>query len=158
MLFRSLAVRKDNGQIILNGDEAPTVTSRRQQRYLRSALGTRARALLPFSALQAANIKPEDVQILSVTPDREIETWRKCKCDKAWHQKDDASSNQEEYIKFHDDGSHSMKVTQHFLGEVLFTREDHVGRLYVSGLDRKDRKSTRLNSSHSQQSRMPSSA
>ena len=83
--------------------------------------------ILPFSALQAAYINPGDVCVIATTPDREIETWRKCKCDKAWHP----------------DGPHSVKVTQHFLGETLFMCAQHPGAFYVSGLDRNDDPSKR---------------
>ena len=41
------------------------------------------------------------------------------------------------------------------VGIPIATAEEHV---YKMGIEDKDRKSTRLNSSHSQQSRMPSSA
>lgn len=128
----NVAVRKADGQIIVNGDEAPTVTSRKQQREFRSALGTKTACLLPFSALQAASIRPEDVKIVATTPDKEIEIWKPCKCQKSWHTK----SN--DYVRVHEDGTHSAKHTAHFLGETLFTLEGWSGRYYVSGLDRND--------------------
>jgi len=132
-----LAVRKSDGQIIANGDNAPTVTSRKQQREFRSALGTTKACLLPFSALRAASIRPGDVVIVDTTPDKEIDIWKKCRCEKIWHTK----SN--EYVQVHDDGSHDVKITQHFLGETLFTLEGWPGRYYVSGLDRNDDPSKR---------------
>lgn len=132
----ALAVRKPDGQIIANGDNAPTVTSRKQQREFRSALGDTKSCLLPFSALQSAGIKPEDVKIVATTPDRVIEVWKKCRCTKKWHQKDHVYDPSD--FQFHEDGSHSVKTSQHFLGETLFTRTDRPGRYYVSGLDRND--------------------
>lgn len=128
----ALAVRKRDGQIIANGDDAGTVTSRKQQREFRSALGRTKVCLLPFSALRAANIRPEDVEIVATTPDREIETWRKCRCDRPSHQESS------EYVRVNENGSHAVKIVQHFLGETLFTRADRPGRYYVSGLDRND--------------------
>lgn len=127
-----LAIRKPDGQIIVNGDDAPTVTSRKHQREFRSALGGKPACLLPFSALRSAFIKPVDVKIVATTPDKEIVSWKKCRCDKAWHKESS------DYVQVHDDGSHSVEVRQHFLGETLFTREDRPGRFYVSGLDRND--------------------
>lgn len=127
-----LAVRKDDGQIIVNADDAGTVTSRKQQREFRSALGTTKRCLLPFSALSAANIRPENVEIIDTTPDREIVTWRPCRCEKPWHKEES------EYVQLREDGTHAVKVVAHFLGETLFTRLDRPGRYYVSGLDRND--------------------
>lgn len=134
----NLAVRKADGQLILNGDNAPTVTSRKQQRELRSSLGGRQACLLPFSALEAARVEPSDVNIVATTPDREIETWRPCKCKKSWHK--EAS----DYIRILADGTHTQKHTSHFLGETLFTaavgwdifsRQTHY---FVCGLDRND--------------------
>ena len=133
-----LAVRKADGQLILNGDNAPTVTSRKQQSELRSSLGGRQTCLLPFSALEAARVKPSDVNIVATTPDREIVTWRPCKCEKGWHQQES------EYIRLLGDGTHERKHTAHFLGETLFTatvgwdsfsRQTHY---FVCGLDRND--------------------
>jgi hypothetical protein len=132
-----LAVRKPDGQIIANGDNAPTMTSRKQQREFRSALGTAKTCLLPFSALRAAGIEPGYVVIVDTTPDREIETWKKCQCEKSWHKESG------EYVRVHEDGTHSVKRVAHFLGETLFTREDRPGRYYVSGLDRNDDPSKR---------------
>lgn len=136
-----LAVRTPDGQIIANGDNAPTVTSRKQQREFRSALGTTKACLLPFSALLAARIRPGDVVIVDTTPDKEIDIWKKCRCEKSWHQKENVYEPSD--FRFHDDGSHDVKITRHFLGETLFTREDRPGRYYVSGLDRNDDPSKR---------------
>lgn len=137
----ALAVRTSDGQIIVNGDNAPTVTSRKQQRELRSALGTTTACLLPFSALQAARIRPDDVVIVATTPDKEIETWKKCRCEKSWHQKENVYKPSD--FRFHDDGSHDVKITQHFLGETLFSLKHRQDRFYVSGLDRNDDPSKR---------------
>jgi hypothetical protein len=127
-----LGVRKDDGQIIVNADDAGTVTSRKQQREFRSTLSAAKHCLLPFSALSAAGIKPEDVEIIDTTPDRKIVTWRPCRCAKHWHKEAG------EYVQIHEDGTHSEKHVAHFLGETLFTRADRPGRYYVSGLDRND--------------------
>ena len=50
------------------------------------------------------------------------------------------------------------KVTKKKKEEVAFTLSDKPSRILPSLIEELDRKSTRLNSSHSQQSRMPSSA
>ena len=129
-----LAVRKADGQLILNGDDAPSVTSRKQQRELRSSLRGRQTCLLPFSALEAAWVKPSDVNIVATTPDREVVKWKACKCDKAWHQQES------EYIRLLGDGTHERKHLSHFLGETLFTVGGLVreAQYFVCGLDRND--------------------
>lgn len=134
-----LAVRKADGQLILNGDNAPTVTSRKQQRELRSSLGGRQACLLPFSALEAARVEPSDVNIVATTSDRQIVKWKACKCDKSWHQQES------EYIRLLGDGTHERKHVAHFLGETLFTVGGLVreAQYFVCGLDRNDDPSKR---------------
>ena len=129
----ALAVRLPDGQIILNGDNAPTVTSRKQQGELRSVLRDVPRVIVPFSALLAAGIRLNDLEIVATTPDRETETWRKCPCKKPWH-----ATPQDGFIEVREDGTHYVKHTDHFLGEVLFRERRFPDRFYVSGLDRND--------------------
>ena len=54
--------------------------------------------------------------------------------------------------------SHQIRVLEDFLAVRLFIRRPRQVALTSEGQAYLDRKSTRLNSSHSQQSRMPSSA
>ena len=132
-----LAVRKADETIIVNADNAPTVTSRKQQRDFRSALGGNKHALIPFSALGATGILPEHVEVLDTTPDREIVSWRRCPKDPCWHTK----NRESDYVRFNEDGTHDLKCIAHFLGETLFAARRRFGtetRLYVCGLDRND--------------------
>ena len=51
------------------------------------------------------------------------------------------------------------EVIYDFLNEFGYTEDERIeGVIFYGSYQTKDRKSTRLNSSHSQQSRMPSSA
>lgn len=128
----ALAVRQDNGRVIVNADDGPSMMTRSHQRELRGVLQGVEHCLLPFSALRAAGIFVEDVVIVATTPDKEIETWKKCRCEKPWH----TESN--DYVRVNDDGTHSVRNVQHFLGETLFTTQRHPDRYYVAGLDRND--------------------
>jgi hypothetical protein len=110
--------------VILNGDGAPTKMTNRFMGSVRLRLvggiwsapgrtnNPRAieHAFIPFSVLSQARIKPEEVRVLSTTPDREEPRVRMVKGKK-------------------------IKYTVHFLGETLFEAR---GKYFVCGLDRND--------------------
>lgn len=125
-----------DGTLLVNGDEGPSNMTKEQQRTMRAAIKRHPPAkvaLVPFSALRAARVDPRDVEIVDVTPDREIEQLVPCQSTKCA----DAGTSHK----------HPRKV--HFLGETLFrvkhqewsdkanarvARHDY----FVSGLDRND--------------------
>lgn len=125
-----------DGTLLVNGDEGPSKTTKKQQREMREAIKRHKPAkvaLVPFSALWAARVDPRDVEIVDVTPDREIEQLRVCQ-----------SAKCPEAGTMH---KHPHKV--HFLGETLFRVKRQrwsdkantyvdVYDYFVSGLDRND--------------------
>jgi hypothetical protein len=125
-----------NGILLVNADEGPSKTTREQQKELREAIkqhGLSKVAYIPYSALRAAGLIPDDVILVDVTPDREIETLIPCrnkKCAQAGT-------------------PHKHLQKKHFLGETLFrikretwdnTKNKYFTSYvyYVSGLDRND--------------------
>lgn len=136
-----LARWQPDGTLLVNGDEGPSNMTKGQQREMRDAIKRHKPAkvaLVPFSALRAARVDPRDVEIVDVTPDREIEQLVPCQSTKCA----DAGTPHK----------HPRKV--HFLGETLFRvkrkawsdkTNGHVARhdYFVSGLDRNDDPSRR---------------
>lgn len=124
-----------DGTLLVNGDEGPSNMTK-EQRTMRDAIKRHKLAkvaLVPFSALRAARVDPRDVEIVDVTPDREIEQMVACQSTKC------AQAGTAH--------KHPRKV--HFLGETLFRvkrsewsdkANKRVERLdyFVSGLDRND--------------------
>lgn len=131
-----LARWQSNDTLLVNGDDGPSNMTKAQQREMRAAIKRHPPAkvaLVPFSALRAAGVQLDDVEIVDVTPDREIVQMVPCrnkKCEKAGT-------------------PHKHPRTAHFLGETLFRvkrghwSDEHNKRIeyyayFVSGLDRND--------------------
>ncbi len=97
--------------IIVNGDGAPSSTTRKHQYTLRGALTRSAHAYIPFSQLRVIRAQLDEIEVLATT---------------------EATVKTTEYTN--KNGKRALKV-KHFLGETLFRAGKH---LYVCGLDRND--------------------
>lgn len=136
---------------LINGDGAPSKTTSKHQGMMRSAIRDSPRAFIPFSALRAANIPEQIVEIVHATDDFEIPRWEPCR----HTQRCKPSEVDEDGRSRVENGEVWHNYARHFLGECLFcvkslrwnadgdARElvvDH----YVCGLDRNDRPDRRM--------------
>lgn len=148
-----LITRLDVGKEIylLNGDGAPTVTTAKHQGDLRRAVNRHLKrenwAIVPFSALESAGIKPGELKIIHTTPDRVETFWRRCAS------KYCGLRDLDEYLKKNssdtkwseDKTLHDHRGEHHFLGETLFKIQRSEGwHYYVCGLDRNDNPRRRM--------------
>jgi len=125
-----------DGTLLINGDNGASMRTREHQEELRSAIKTakvERTAIVPYSALRAASVRPNQIEIVATTPDREIprtEVCRKTLCN-------DTTPKH----------THTRMV--HFLGETLFKAErrawddathnyEYYSVYFVCGLDRND--------------------
>lgn len=131
---------------LINGDGGVSMTTTKHQGGVRGAIGNQPRGFIPHSALNRAQIRLDNIEIVDVTADFTRETWKECR-----HSPNcalDQAVYSEVYYKVVDGKIHHLE-SQHFLGECLFCTTSlewdalHEHRnlrrdYYVCGLDRND--------------------
>lgn len=125
-----------DGTLLINGDNGASMRTREHQSALRSAVKTEKlerTAIVPYSALRAAGVRPNQIEIVATTPDREVERTEVCR----------KASCPDPTPK------HTHTKMVHFLGETLFKVERRAWdpeldlytpyfAYFVCGLDRND--------------------
>lgn len=126
----------EDGTLLINGDNGESKKTREHQDELRSAIKdakVERTAIVPYSALRAAGVRPDQIEIVATTPDREIERTEVCR----------KTSCPDPTPK------HTHTKMVHFLGETLFkaarrawddatNNYEYYSVYFVCGLDRND--------------------
>lgn len=126
-----LAIRKDYGmgvQFLINGDTYSNSTSAQTRACIN---GLKPNVQIPFSALRAAGISPQELKIVDFRADKYYEVCKECKKD---------SKRNADYRDVHSDGSElcldekgNRDITSiHTLGAVLLSYQD---RFFLSSID-----------------------